>query len=854
MNGAEIVIEFILSRTEKRVEILFLRLLSLLKKFNIMKKSAIILSFILSCLVSFSQPDVTIYEIQGQQDVSPFEGQIVNTYGIVTGVFNGSYFIQDGEGAWNGVYVYSTEDVALGDEIELTAEVDEYYELTELKNVSTFTVLSSGNMLPPASVLNTGEINDEAYEGVLVKVENAICTNDNLGYGEWELDDDSGPCVVDDMGVAYSPDIGLNYSVTGPLNYSFDFYKIEPRDENDIVIMENLFFVSDPTQINLEQTSITLTWETNTVATTELFWGITPELEGGYVSIPGNTVEHELELAGLNPSSIYYVRPFSVVGIDTTTDFTRPYATVSTSSGMIKLYFNHQVDHSVAGDEMAVWTPNITDTVIHYISMAQQTIDITMYEQESDEIVAAINSAYDNGVLVRYITDDIGTNPALDNLNENIPVLFGNTEAIMHNKFIIIDAEAEMGAWLITGSLNHTVNNLGWDYNNMICIQDKSLALGFTLEFEEMWGSDDANYDEENARFGAEKTDNTPHKFLINDIPIDAYFSPSDNTTSKIAAAIDQAENNIEFGIMVFTENSLGNSIVDAQQNGLEIRGIIDYVEYTGSEYQYLIDNGVNVRNYVNADGSGWPDGPVFHHKYALMDFEEGDANPVVITGSHNWSASAESINDENTLIIYDANLANQFHQEFSQRFNDLLTPVAVDDHRYAMTYEWLTINYLNNDFIPEDVEVLSEIVQMPLHGEANLVEGEINYRSEVDFLGEDSLSYRLYNADNPTLSDTAWITIDVGETGIGEQNSVKFSVNQQFINQGFLNLGIYSEQSEELHFRIISIDGKLLLYKKVNVLAGNNAIRFSLKNISKGLYMIDITSTTGRVSSKFIF
>jgi hypothetical protein len=411
-----------------------------------------------------------------------------------------------------------------------------------------------------------------------------------------------------------------------------------------------------------------------------------------------------------------------------------------------------------------------------------------------------------------------------------------------------------MGAWLITGSLNHTINNLGWDYNNMICIQDKSLALGFTLEFEEMWGSDGADYDEENARFGAEKTDNTPHKFLINDIPIDAYFSPSDNTTSKIKAAIDQAESNIEFGVMVFTENSLGTSIADAQQNGLEIRGIIDYVEYTGSEYQYLKNNGVNVRNYLNPDGSEWPDGPVFHHKYALMDFQEGDANPVVITGSHNWSASAESINDENTLIIYNANLANQFHQEFSQRFNDLLTPVATDDYRYALTYEWLTINYLNNDFIPEDVDVVAEIVQMPLYGEANLLEGEINYRSEEDFLGEDSLSYRLYNADNPSLSDTAWITIDVGETGIGDQSDVKFSVDQQFIDQGILHLNINSEQTEELQFKLISINGKQIFSERVSVANGNNSIQFSIESISKGIYLIEVTGSSGRITSKFIY
>ena len=195
---------------------------------------------VLLSIFSFAQTEVTIYQIQGQQEHSPYDGETVKTHGIVTGVFNGSYFIQDGEDEWNGVYVYSSADVNVGDEIELTGIVEEYYDLTELKSISSYTILSSGNSLPAASVLNTWNINDEAYEGVLVKVENSVCTNDNLGYGEWELDDGTGPCRVDDMGLVYLPNVGLNYTVTGPLQYSFENYKIEPRDESDIVINENL--------------------------------------------------------------------------------------------------------------------------------------------------------------------------------------------------------------------------------------------------------------------------------------------------------------------------------------------------------------------------------------------------------------------------------------------------------------------------------------------------------------------------------------------------------------------------------------------------------------------------------------
>ena len=47
------------------------------------------------------------------------------------------------------------------------------------------------------------------------------------------------------------------------------------------------------------------------------------------------------------------------------------------------------------------------------------------------------------------------------------------------------------------------------------------------------------------------------------------------------------------------------------------------------------------------------------------MDFESPSFDPVVITGSHNWSSTAENVNDENTVIVHDARIANLYHQEF---------------------------------------------------------------------------------------------------------------------------------------------------------------------------------------------
>jgi len=183
----------------------------------------------------------TIYDIQFTDDASgnsPYLGELVLTSGIVTYIDGSNIWIQDGIGAWNGVMIYSSDmagAVAIGDEVEFAAEVDEYYELTELKNVIGLTVVSSGNDLPAAAEISTLEANDEDYESVLVKVSDATCTNEDAGYGMFVVDDGSGEILIDDDFYAFTPTLNNVYDITGIAHYSYSERKILPRNENDIV-------------------------------------------------------------------------------------------------------------------------------------------------------------------------------------------------------------------------------------------------------------------------------------------------------------------------------------------------------------------------------------------------------------------------------------------------------------------------------------------------------------------------------------------------------------------------------------------------------------------------------------------
>jgi hypothetical protein len=183
----------------------------------------------------------TIIEVQGELFSSPLIEQIVTVQGVVTATSEFGYFIQDGDGAWNGVFVYDNTNLpSVGDHIVVQGEVAEYFDNTELLNITYFEVGTSGNDLPSAAQLGTGFIGvtGEPYEGCLVRIYNAECTTPDADYGQGYFNDGTGDCMVDDL--IYAPDpawvLGEYYTITGALNYSFEEYKIEPRTSSDVSI------------------------------------------------------------------------------------------------------------------------------------------------------------------------------------------------------------------------------------------------------------------------------------------------------------------------------------------------------------------------------------------------------------------------------------------------------------------------------------------------------------------------------------------------------------------------------------------------------------------------------------------
>lgn len=185
----------------------------------------------------------SIYDIQFSHvssGDSPLTGNIVTTRGIVTGVFTsgaeGTFFIQDGTGPWRGIYILdNTFDVTIGDSVEVTGKLKEYYSNTCIDSLTTMNIISSGNALPAPVVMSTDSTTLECYESVLVRVDNATCTNPDQGFGQFLVNDGSGNCVIDDGIYLYTPGANYIYTITGVRYFLFGESKICPRSSFDII-------------------------------------------------------------------------------------------------------------------------------------------------------------------------------------------------------------------------------------------------------------------------------------------------------------------------------------------------------------------------------------------------------------------------------------------------------------------------------------------------------------------------------------------------------------------------------------------------------------------------------------------
>ncbi len=835
-------------------------------------------------LVILGFSSVTIAQNTIQEARNMAVGTVVTVKGIVT---NGAelgvirYFQDNTAGI--AAYGSAINAVNRGDSVTITGTLKNYNQLLELDPVSNVVIRSTGNPVPAPIVLTPVQISEQ-YESRLVRVLN-VTFNDaggtftgNKKY-QFTANGETGFIYIKtgQNDIVGQPIPSGNVTLTAVCS-QFDYtnpsggYQLLPRTIDDIDLTSSIYFTNVLKNTNFTKTELDFNWTTNVAGSTQLYYGLSEAtVNTNLVNGTGGSTDHSISITGVSAGQVIWVSAFSVSGTDTAFSGVIPFATISNSSGDIKVYFNTAVDVSYSTGVNAIVLPSaMDDTLISYINRAKYTIDFTMYNfnnQGMSNISTALIAAANRGVLVRVIGCGTTANLGIEELNGSlVNVLIGPTSAnrtgIMHNKFIVFDTEsADANDPLVwTGSTNLTDGQINLDPNNVIIIQDQSLARSYKIEFEEMWGSSGNSANATNARFGSTKKNNTPHEFMINGKRLECYFSPTDGVNARIVQTINTANSDLSIATMLITRNEMADAIAARKAAGVAVNVLTNAEGNNGATVNTILAAALGTHYAFDNTNSG-----IMHHKYMVVDQAAPASDPIVFTGSHNWSAAADNDNDENTLVIHDATLANIYYQNFVKRFVDnggVLfelngPPTAVNDTANTTANETITVSVLDNDIKQAPVTVSIEM--QSANGTAYIPFSNpnvISYQPNADFKGNDTITYKIAYQASPTLNSTAKIFVKVaGGIGIDElTGNYKLLVFPNPVQNGTVNISCSLSSADQGTLQLIDMNGKLLFERNVKLANGVNILSYSFPESYQGTYFLRLTTSTSVWNQKVLF
>lgn len=133
-------------------------------------------------------------------------------------------------------------------------------------------------------------------------------------------------------------------------------------------------------------------------------------------------------------------------------------------------------------------------------------------------------------------------------------------------------------------------------------------------------------------------------------------FVPGEDCCSEIVNLIEKAKRKILIQAYVLTDPNICDALIIAKNNGVHVEVIIDrrQAHIKNSLVSKLIHNKVPV----------WVDSKVSiaHNKVIIID------GYITITGSFNFTKSANKRNSENVIIIKDERLSERYEQNWEKR------------------------------------------------------------------------------------------------------------------------------------------------------------------------------------------
>lgn len=287
----------------------------------------------------------------------------------------------------------------------------------------------------------------------------------------------------------------------------------------------------------------------------------------------------------------------------------------------------------------------LDSTIAETISQAEQSVDIAVFELDSEPIVEALIGLEEQGIPVRVVIDtDYEGESSINRLRRNgISVVTDDRSAFMHNKFTVID-----NRYVWVGSMNYMPNDIYCNNNNLVWFDSPELAANYTNEMDEMY---------EERSFGPRSAVNTlAEQLTIGGVSVENYFAPETKVAPIIGDYIRQAQNEILFMAFSFTHEDVGETMLEMAEAGVKVQGVF---ETTGSDQSFSYYTIMNEENLPGVEIRRDGNPRIMHHKVIILDRQ------TVIFGSFNFTGSANDSNDENIVVVHDPTFASFFVEEF---------------------------------------------------------------------------------------------------------------------------------------------------------------------------------------------
>lgn len=318
-----------------------------------------------------------------------------------------------------------------------------------------------------------------------------------------------------------------------------------------------------------------------------------------------------------------------------------------------------------------IWHADIVELLVDMVDQADQTIELAVMGFTYEPLAEAFVRAYDRGVKIEMVGDaehlyNYGYQRFRD---RHIPMTVGNAPHIMHDKFMVVDDR-----FVFASTANWSITDLKHNSNNFVVIDSPDIAADFQAEhrqmFDGVFGNNKVEID--NGRF-----------YTVGDTEVEVWFAPNEDVAGRMLELVNGAQDSVWFTIFAFTKDQVGSAYIAKQEElaragrlkegdkSIGIWGVIDQSQlHSNGQYHEayrLLDAEIPLR-LDGIDSSRQPGdyqagGGRLHSKTMLID-PDGE-NPIVISGSFNWSASATQSNDEYLLVFKGKRVAQMYKEYF---------------------------------------------------------------------------------------------------------------------------------------------------------------------------------------------